>query len=126
MCRIDDAERCEFNSAATFKARKTHKCGECYRTIEPGETYERAIGVMQGDFFTYKTCAHCVAARGWLVRECRGYIYSQVEEELREHWREDGIHTRELARLIWGMRRKWTRRNGTRMELPHVEKAVAS
>lgn len=53
----------DFASTKQVKARKAHKCEECWRTIEPGETYHRTAGSWEGDFFTCVACAHCAALR---------------------------------------------------------------
>ncbi len=127
MCRVDYADPCKFSSSREVKARKPHHCGECHRTIAAGERYVKTAGKSaDGDFFSETTCLHCEAASGWLVRECNGYIFGQVEEELREHWQEDGINTRELAALCWGMKRKWKRRDGQMMPVPVVAKHAAA
>ena len=41
------------------KARKKHKCCECYSIIAPGDDYYRAKGCWDGEWLTYKTCAAC-------------------------------------------------------------------
>lgn len=41
------------------KAKKEHKCGECGRTIKPGEKYWYATGLCEGDWFDAKVCAQC-------------------------------------------------------------------
>lgn len=52
-----------FAAARQVTARKAHRCGECFRAIAPGDTYERAAGVWEGDFWDLKTCGHCAAFR---------------------------------------------------------------
>jgi hypothetical protein len=95
------------------RARKPHKCGECLRTIEPGEIYEKTVGIHEGDFDTYITCEQCVSVRDWLQKVCGGWIYSMVEEDIAEHFREGyGIW---LGRAAVSMRRKWRRRDGSLM-----------
>ena len=39
-------------------ARKRHRCGLCWRFIEPGEAYWRQAG-LDGTAWTNKTCEHC-------------------------------------------------------------------
>ena len=39
-------------------ARKRHRCGLCWRFIEPGEAYWRQAG-LDGSAWTNKTCEHC-------------------------------------------------------------------
>ena len=43
------------------KARKTHKCDSCHRTIDPGETYRRGSGVWEDRWCSWKQCLHCLA-----------------------------------------------------------------
>lgn len=40
-------------------ARKRHRCGSCWRLIEPGESYWRQAGLDRGTAWTTKTCEHC-------------------------------------------------------------------
>jgi hypothetical protein len=126
MCAIDDGERFEFCAHEIRTSRKPRRCGECGRAIRPGETYENARGKYENEFSTYITCAHCLRARRWLIRECNGWLYSGVYEDLFEHWNYEGIRTGELLRLIVGMRRKWQRFDGAGLlAVPEVaERAV--
>jgi len=48
-----------FASTKTGRARKRHICEECFRSIDPGETYHRTAGSWEGDFFTNIACTHC-------------------------------------------------------------------
>lgn len=112
---VDDAEMVQVISERMPTARREHVCGECQRTIAVGEQYEAICGKCDGSMVRYKTCRHCIAARAWLSRECGGWLFEGVLPDLQEHWDEDGIHTRELGRLIHGMRRKWRKRNGELM-----------
>lgn len=41
------------------KARKRHRCGLCWRCIEPGESYWRQAGLDRGAAWTNRTCEHC-------------------------------------------------------------------
>ncbi|QWY81955.1 hypothetical protein SEA_SICARIUS2_50 [Arthrobacter phage Sicarius2] len=56
-----------FHDARTHRARKQHKCGECFRVIEPGELYARHAGVWEGDFWTMKSCPQCDTLRDVLL-----------------------------------------------------------
>jgi hypothetical protein len=125
MCAIDDAGPWDFHDSQIFKAAKPHRCSECRRTIQPGEKYERVTGKIDGDFVTYKTCAHCIEARKWLEAECHGWLYTGVAEDLYEHtgssFREPAKEI-ELLRLVVGIQRDWQRFDGTGlMPLPKVE-----
>ena len=114
---IDAADRAEAYWESTVKrARQEHHCDECRRTIEPGESYQRTRAIWEGEPIVTKACGHCVAAREWLVRVCRGFVHSMVLEELREHWDHSELYRSWwLGRAIVGMRRKWRRKDGTLM-----------
>jgi len=47
------------------KAKKQHKCCECGRAIQPGETYRHLWGVWDGDPKTFKTCDDCLGLEDW-------------------------------------------------------------
>lgn len=119
MCRVDYCDQyVEEISRETPVARTEHRCGECDRVIGPGEKYERLVAKWDGDLDVSKTCAHCLRARGWLNTECGGFIYTEVAEELIEHWEESPTYrTKELRTLIMGMRRGW-RRKGELLPVP--------
>lgn len=133
MCMIDgaDGDYSEFHSTNTHRANKEHFCDECRRTIFAGETYERTHQKWDGQFFTYKTCEHCVAARSWLSVTCGGWMYYGVLEDLKTHFTEEShlFGNMRLGRLVQGMRRGWRSpisgelmkvpRPFTAMELPY-------
>jgi hypothetical protein len=109
------------------RARKDHRCTECRRRIQSGEEYWSSFGVHEyGGAYTGKTCAHCHVAQEWLMKQCDGFIYEMVREDIEEHVLEFGlVSTYSLARLAVGMRRRWTRRDGTLMEIPEVPPLAA-
>ncbi len=41
------------------KARKDHKCCECFETIQKGETYSYTSGVWDGTGQSFKQCTNC-------------------------------------------------------------------
>lgn len=112
MCMIDDADgRWDTLRLGMVIARKDYQCAECRRPIVRGERHES--GVFKGDYGldAFRTCAHCVWARGWLLVQCNGFCYSGVLEDLREHWEENWeLRSRDLLHRINGMRHRWTRR----------------
>lgn len=119
MCRIDGAERNDFDSSEVRRARVPHACCECRREIAPGETYLRMFSVYDGHADTYKVCGHCRVAYAWLGRNCGGYILEEAIEELREHAEEYPHLAVPLLRIIAGARRRWRRfNNGGLMPLP--------
>jgi hypothetical protein len=62
MCLYqDDYDDYVYLGEGTRMARKVHRCGECGRTIEAGETYWYQTGVMDGQASTAKMCRHCDA-----------------------------------------------------------------
>jgi hypothetical protein len=122
MCAID-YERPEFCTRTQPTARKIQQCDECRRYILPGESYERVFGKWEGRVNTFKTCAHCRVLQKWLVRECDGFLYGGLEEEIEEHAREYSRFW--LYRALKSMRRKWRRRDGSLMPVPDLAKSPA-
>ena len=118
MCRIDEADMAEVLSEAHRTCRKPRKCNECGRMIGAGEKYSYTAAKANGDFFQSACCRHCVVVREWLAKECRGWCFGESYADITEHWTMAGYRTMRLARLIVGMRRKWTRRNGALMRVP--------
>lgn len=100
-------------------ARKRHNCTECRGYIEPGDRYEFVSGLWEGDLSTYKTCAHCEAARDFYVNELNSaefrdaeygaYCYSEVRCDLEEAATEmpsgTGLKFRAYRHVV-GMRRR--------------------
>lgn len=58
----------DFAATKAVTARKRHVCEECFRPIDPGETYQRTAGSWEGDFFTNIACAHCHVFRKYIDR----------------------------------------------------------
>lgn len=77
MCFYHDGGCTEFWNDKTHKARKKHKCEECYYTILPGELYVRVVSFFEGEFDVYKSCRRCIydrhriQAHEW-AEGCRG------------------------------------------------------
>lgn len=125
MCMVDGADT-DWTPFATVerRARKEHRCGECGRTIEPGESYWILGGVAEGTIYRTKTCAHCKAGPcAWLVKHCRGYLLEGVLEDIEEHWDYPdpalGLGgMAEVGRLLVSMRRRWRRHDGAMMAIP--------
>jgi hypothetical protein len=113
------------------KARKTHTCIECHRTIQPGETYTKSAGVWEGDFYDAKRCGHCMAYM-CLIRR-------QDSDALDETWLRDWVHeyglnpveliaynvTRPLEWLRWGtwFTHRWTDVHGNLRDIPTLSNA---
>ncbi len=114
MCMIDGCDSWDFFSDSTKRARIEHTCDECSRTITPGEVYERAVGMMDDRWSTFKTCPHCLVTRTWLVETCSGWLFEGVLIELEEHWDEDWTyHSMWLGRAILSMRSKHQKNDGS-------------
>jgi hypothetical protein len=101
-------------------ARKPHKCVECARVIDPGERYRFETVLFDGKIWTYKTCAHCMAVRDWLTKQCGGFLYEGVKEDFLEHeYEQPG---RSVLRAIVAMDRYQWRMNGNLMPVPNLVK----
>jgi hypothetical protein len=99
------------------KARKEHECRLCWRTINPGETYNFQVHVDCGDLWTWKQCAHCSAMAeiidlsSWCDPD-EGYNHFST-------WEYEPKSIAE-ARLIVCWRNRWLRKDGTLREVPEV------
>ena len=129
MCMADD---CDDYVTVLSKdlpvARKWKKCGECYRKIEPGELYQRENALFDGEFVSYITCKQCVVARWWLVKQCRGFLYGGVGEDIEEHLQDYTIPLSVrfgIARLAVGMRTGWRFEKMPRMPLTSFDLAAS-
>ncbi len=132
MCMIDDADGSPaFSLEQRHKARKPHRCGECFRTIAPGETYVYASWLMDGDFDVDRQCAHCAAAATLLELHCRGFVYGGVAEDLESHFRQfvgwnyqagalSGLYPPQMA----AVQRRWTYACAKRGRRPMIRRAL--
>lgn len=116
------------------KARKAHICIECHRTIHPGETYTKSVGVWEGDFWSCKRCAHCMAYMRIIYRMDRDALY---EIGLRDWVLEYGLSAAEIAYskwprpltwLRWGrwFNNRWTDGDGNLREIPALPTEAAA
>lgn len=64
-------------------ARKIHRCCECGKTIQIGETYEYVKGMWEGDWNTYKTCLDCKSIRDVFFDS---WIYTEIWENFRDEF----------------------------------------
>lgn len=121
MCMVDYSDGCSIVlHDRNQKARKEHKCSECYRTIQRGETYNVQRCVFDGQADTYKTCAHCQVVQSWLQKECGGYMYQGVHEDIDQH-RHEGYGFG-VTRLSAGMSAGWKRKDGRLFPIPRLPK----
>lgn len=58
MCFYYD-EYAELYREKTVKAKKDHKCSECYKPILKGEIYQYIFTIFQGDASVIKICSDC-------------------------------------------------------------------
>ena len=67
----------------------------------------------------------CQSARGFLVDVCSGFVYTEVREELLEHYEEMNVGTfSDLARVCVGARNQWHNHRGALMPVPDWEYAA--
>lgn len=59
----------DFSNQKIVKAKKMHRCCECYGAILPGDQYERTFVVYEGDSSAFKTCLPCKEAQNWLTND---------------------------------------------------------
>ena len=67
------------------KARKTHKCTECFREIVKGEVYRECSGMCDGYFSRYKICSDCASLLDAYF--CEGVTFEEMWDDMREHVR---------------------------------------
>lgn len=85
---VGDYDPADFSNTRIVKARKAHKCGECERAIDVGESYEVTVGTWDGMFQTFKTCSDCCSIRSAFF--CDGWLFGGVIIELEDHIQENG------------------------------------
>lgn len=128
MCMIDDSDGyAVLLHSREQRARIQHRCGECGRTINTGETYLAERTVFDGSAESHKTCAHCKVARDWLQEHCRGFLWNGVAEDILSHesyaWGTAGEPdntkaNRELRVLTDGIKNQWRRGDGRLRPIP--------
>jgi hypothetical protein len=107
----------DYNPPSVFnqkdvKARKPHKCSECYRVIAIGETYRNVFGVWDGSSETFFWCAHCDAAQSIVeaATDCHCYLFGALWEDFRET--AELSRNKTVQRIYHNVRRQWTYRRG--------------
>jgi len=83
---LDFGGSSELHNAKIVKARKKHKCGECYRQIKVGKKYEYVTQKFDGEFFCHKTCLDCLSVRD--VFFSNGWSYGEIWEYLTEYFKD--------------------------------------
>ena len=125
MCLIDDSDgNCILLHSRQKRARLRHRCTECRRDVEPGETYLAERTIFDGDAMSHKICAHCQRVRNYLVNHCGGWICQALHEDIIEHYYDTASNEaedREARLLACGIAAKWRRSNGALWPLPRHE-----
>lgn len=85
-CDFDNGPECY--QEIWRKARKDHKCCECYRDIKKGEKYQYISGIWDGRPSSFKTCKQCATIRDEYFCGCamlgdlREHVWDMLEVEL--------------------------------------------
>lgn len=113
MCLIEAAdESLQILGSTNPKARKNHLCTECSRRIEVGEIYlSEATLNSDNEMVVYKTCAHCQIVRQWLQRNCSGWVYAGLLEDMQDHAQMSFT----AARLAYGISNRWRTRKSRKL-----------
>lgn len=114
MCMYDDSDPATVFRRQERTAAKEHRCGECGRTIARGEKYHHVVGLWDGWWSTFKTCAQCRQVELWLVAACGGFMFEMNEEDLATHvvGEESYVRSAALVRLYRWMVGDWRDRRG--------------
>lgn len=83
----------------SVQARKSHKCSECKKVINRGDTYELFKGVWDGKIETYKTCLDCVSLRDTFFCD---WIFTNLWDDFIDYVWEDGISFDNISKLTLG------------------------
>lgn len=91
-----------FHSEDWPKARKEHKCCECYRTIKPGERYQLFKGCWDGEWETFKTCSDCDELKNQIIGDLyvgsdEGIPFGYLAEWAKEYGYEFTYHNTKEA-----------------------------
>lgn len=102
----DDYDAPEFYSETVVKARKQHRCTECFGPIYPGEQYMRRSGKWNGDVLDYPECHLCMELREW-AKVSMPCFCANTFETLHEKARE---MVDDIKREVPGITFEWGRR----------------
>jgi hypothetical protein len=89
VCITDDYEGPAVYTNKTVTARKEHECCECGCAIKPGQRYELARGLWDGEWKTFKTCAPCAQIQKDFM-SC-GILHGGLWGELREIFSDEDL-----------------------------------
>ena len=82
-----DGDAPSFFSQGVVKARKPHRCGECYGPIAKGESYKRSSGKWDGRVDVYTECESCMELRQWAEISVTCFccnVFGELHEKIRE------------------------------------------
>jgi DNA-directed RNA polymerase subunit RPC12/RpoP len=122
---IDGADPATVYSDRWVRARKSHKCEECGRSIAAGERYHYEFVVYDRQADSYHTCEHCGVAQRWLQENCGGYLFGGIIEDIIEHANEYRELEDELRVLSNGMIARW-RSASDLAPLPPLPRSIRS
>jgi len=86
VCDGDDISPYYYTRRQIKSAMKPHKCCECRRIIEIGESYERTDANYEGWHYTFKVCCDCIGLREWATISvpCFCWSHESLLENIRE------------------------------------------
>lgn len=125
-CDFSDYESPSAFSVATHKARKPHKCSECGRTINPGETYKKTWGVWDGEPDTFCMCPDCMGLLDYMQAhfpKCFCWAYTELRNAALDQLRE---YAREAPGLFFGGARFIVRGRSKRRAEKAIQNEVAA
>ena len=133
MCMYDDGGGWKVYHEETRRAAKPHRCGECRRWIEKGESYEyvSGLGYDSDCWATFHTCAQCVQVKRWLLVACGGYMFEMTRDDIWNHIGGDEWYLRSapLIRLFRWQTTGWRSPAGGLRHVddvrPVVDRAIA-
>ena len=106
MCMADGCDPNRVSRSEDRRARKSHTCDECRRTIQAGEPYQHTSGIdYDGYAFRHRICSHCRIGAEWLGTNCGGYVMTCVAEDLAEHSSE--YNRPDLQEFVDAMTAQW-------------------
>ena len=104
-CDYDGEAPTVYRPKLITKARNPHKCYECHRKINPGESYENLFAIWDGDASTCCTCQHCLELRNYVVAHvpCSCWTHGNMIEEV---MRDANAFAHEAPGLLFGAYRR--------------------
>lgn len=78
-----------YNERWVKKARKEHKCTECFRTIKKGDSYQYGCGAICGDIYEAHICKICYAIAEDFFPHC-GRALGHLWDDLWNQFSENG------------------------------------